>query len=92
MHGEDHEVEELLAGIEAALVARSEDKQTAGDEKLLGLLTRLVHAHPDGFFLMHGERLAFSHRRLEFFTGPESKRTFRVSGTPAKHHQPTKCS
>jgi hypothetical protein len=67
VRGEDRDVQELLAAIEAAFVARSEDEQTTSDDKLLGLLKQLVHAHPDGFFLMHGEKLAFSHRRVEYF-------------------------
>ena len=67
MQGEDRDVRELLAAIEAAFVARSRDEQTGSDDKLLGLLKQLVHEHPEGFFLMHGEKLAFSHHRVEYF-------------------------
>ena len=61
MHGDDRDIRELLAAIEAAFVARTEDEQTDSDDKLLGLLKQLVHEHPEGFYLMHGEKLAFSH-------------------------------
>ena len=67
MHGDDRDIQELLAAIEAAFVARSEDEQTDSDDKLLGLLKQLVHEHPEGFYLMHGEKLAFSHHRVEYF-------------------------
>ena len=64
VHGDDRDIRELLAAIEAAFVARTEDEQTDSDDKLLGLLKQLVHEHPEGFYLMHGEKLAFSHHGL----------------------------
>ena len=67
MQGEDRDIQELLAAIEAAFVARGEDEQTDSDDKLLGLLKQVVHEHPEGFYLMHGEKLAFSHHRVEYF-------------------------
>ena len=67
VHGDDRDIRELLAAIEAAFVARTEDEQTDSDDKLLGLLKQLVHEHPEGFYLMHGEKLAFSYHRVEYF-------------------------
>ena len=67
MQGENRDVQQLLAAIEAAFAARSPNEHTDSDDKLLGLLKRLVQAHPEGFFLMHGEKLAFSYHRVEYF-------------------------
>jgi hypothetical protein len=67
VRGEDRDIQQLLAAIEAAFGARSDDEQTDNDDKLLGLLKQLVHEHPEGFYLMHGEKLAFSHHRVEYF-------------------------
>jgi hypothetical protein len=67
VRGEDRDIQELLAAIEVAFVGRSEDELTDNDGKLLGLLRQLVHDHPEGFFLMHGEKVAFSHHRVEYF-------------------------
>ena len=67
MEGENRDIQELLTALEAAFVARSQDEDTGSDDKLLGLLKQLIHEYPDGFFLMQGDKLAFSHRRLEQF-------------------------
>ena len=82
MQGENRDVQELPVAIDAAFVPQSDDEQTASDDKLLGLLKPLVHAHPEGFFLMHGEKLAFSHHRVEYSCAPGGKKTsdaFRLS-------------
>lgn len=67
MEGENRDVQQLLASIEAAFAPQSEDEQTASDGKLLGLLKQLANAHPEGFYLMQGEKLAFSYHRVEYF-------------------------
>ena len=41
--------------------------RTPAATKAPGLLKQLIHEYPDGFFLMQGDKLAFSHRRLEQF-------------------------
>jgi hypothetical protein len=91
---DDRYVQELLSHVDDAFASTSEGKSSASDEKLLALLKQLILEHPEGFFLMHGETLAYGHRKLEYFmrsgrqedlprfqaelTEPEVKRLHRI--------------
>ena len=67
MQGENRDVQQLLAAIDTAFAAGSPNEKTDSDDKLLGMLKQLANAHPEGFFLMHGEKLAFSYHRVQYF-------------------------
>lgn len=64
---DDQYVQELLFQVDAAFASTGDGSQEAREDKLLGLLKQCIDAHPNGFFLMRGETLAFGHRKLNHF-------------------------